>query len=248
MKHNSQYARYVSTHYTHVAPASDDSYRRRYYVWRSYLIPFLPISKKSNILEIGCGVGHNLYALKELGYTNISGTDYSSECIEVCTQQGFDGLLVDDQSEKKFYQSKKKQYDCIILYDLVEHLEPSDARMLLEAVGSMLRPNGSIIISLPNADHPFSNTLLFADITHKFIYNANSLSQLLRLSGFAHISFLQMNSWTLYDDHLIKRIFKYTLLRLFGFLGELFWRGLALSQGIVLTECKPTLVARATYA
>jgi SAM-dependent methyltransferase len=211
-------------------------------------MPFLPVSKKSRILEIGCGVGHNLYALRELGYTNIYGTDYSSECIEVCAQRGFEGLLVDDESEKKFYQSKKKQYDCIILYDLVEHLVPADAAKLLESVRSMLRPHGSVIISLPNADHPFSNTLLFADITHKFIYNANSLSQLLRLSGFPNISFLQMNSWSLYDDRFLMRILKYTVLRLIGFLGELFWRGAALSQGIVLTQCKPTLVARASYA
>lgn len=244
---NTQYSKYVSTHYTHVAPATLESYRRRYYVWKSYLQKFLPSSKNSPILEIGCGVGHNLYSLKQLGYVNLTGTDYASECIDVCREQGFSCHLVNDQSEKTFYASRKKQFDCIVLYDLIEHYVPSDAKKLLESARMMLRPHGSIIISLPNADHPFSNTLLFADITHKFIYNAHSISQLLRSSGFQHIALAQMNSWTLYDDRLPMRIMKHTVLRSMAFLGELFWRGSAFLQGIMLRECKPTLVACARY-
>lgn len=242
MKTHALYSTYVTTHYHYVAPATQASFRKRYYVWRSCLNDFLPRDKESAILEVGSGVGHNLYALHALGYTNVMGIDYSKECVEESHKHGFSVQLVNEDTEKRFFSRHKNAYDAIVLYDVLEHYEPHDALDLLSRIARCLRVDGRTIISVPNAAHPFSNSLLFADITHKFIYTETSLSQLLRNAGFSHVRFAQMNSFTSYDDNVVKRFLKMVCLPVVAFCGELFWRSVSLSQGIVLSQCKPTLL------
>lgn len=237
------YSTYVSTHYQFVAVSTEASFLKRLYVWKSYLLPYLPTKKDSAILEIGSGVGHNLYALKALGYTNLKGTDYSKECVDICQKNGFDVQLVNEKTEKSFYQLHKEMFSMVVLYDVLEHYSPSAGVQLLSSVKRMLRKDGNILLSMPNANHPFSNTLLFADITHKRLYNTVSLSQLLRNCGFSRNSFFEMNSFSPYDDNQIMRFLKTTLMTWIACIGESFWRIVALSQGILLRECKPTLVA-----
>ena len=41
-----------------------------------------PIDKDANIVELGCGQGRNIKALKDLGYTNVIGVEINSENIE----------------------------------------------------------------------------------------------------------------------------------------------------------------------
>lgn len=237
------YNKYVSTHYQYVATATEAAYRKRLYVWKSYFLPYLPRQKDGAILEIGSGVGHNVAALKSLGYTNIKGTDYSKECVDICKKNGFDVQLVDERTEKSFYELHRETFGMVVLYDVLEHYSPSDAAVLLTSVHRMLQKDGTLLVSLPNANHPFSNTLLFADITHKCLYNTVSLSQLFRNCGLTRNSFFEMNSYTPYDDNPILRLLKTTLMPLVACIGESFWRMMALSQGILLRECKPTLIA-----
>lgn len=237
------YSTYVSTHYQFIAASTEAVFLKRLYVWKSFFLPYLPRKKDSAILEIGSGVGHNLYALKALGYTNIRGTDYSKECVEICKNKGFEVQLVDERTEKSFYQSHKDMFRMVVLYDVLEHYSPSEGAVLLSSIKLMLQKDGHILISVPNANHPFSNTLLFADITHRCLYNPISLSQLLRNCGFRRNSFFEINSFTPYDDNPILRLLKTTLMTFIAFIGESFWRMIALSQGILLRECKPTLVA-----
>ena len=96
----------------------------------------------------------------------------------------------------------------VVLYDVLEHYSPGDAAVLLTSFTMLLKKDGTIVISSPNANHPFSNTLLFADITHKCLYNVVSLSQLLRNCGLKRNRFFEMNSFTSYDDNAILRISK----------------------------------------
>ena len=243
MKKINPYSKYVSTHYKFVAATTAGGLQKRYYLWKSYLAPLLPADKNISILEIGAGVGHNLEALKKLGYHNVVGTDYSLECVTSCQKRGFKVSLVNQQTESKFYRKFKKKFDLVLLYDVLEHYPPDKGLALLSQIKSLLKPNGFTLVLLPNASHPFSNTLFFADITHKFIYNETSLSQILRQSGFSQLKFIQINSFSLYDENFVKQIVKKTIITIFAFFGELFWRAIALSQGIILYECKPTLIA-----
>lgn len=243
MKKNNFYTKYFSTHYKFLAGDEDfSSYQKRYYLWKSYLQQFLPENKNTSILEIGCGTGFNLFSLMKMGYKNAFGIDVSPECITICKKMNFNCLLIDKSNEEKFYRDCKNKFNIVILYDILEHYSPEDASDILLQVKTVLNKDGLVIISLPNADHPFSNTLLFADITHKFIYNEKSLSQLLRNCGFKSMNFWQINSYTTIDNNILKQIFKSYVLKIASFLGEKFWILIGISQGILLKECKPTLI------
>lgn len=237
---NQFYKKYISTHYKNVVNDINISYRKRFYVWKSYLEKFLPENKNINILEVGSAVGHNLYSLNKLGYKNILGIDFSAECVEFCEKMNFHSLLVND--EKKFYESNRNKFDLIILYDVLEHHLPMDGKNLLLNIKKALRNDGKLIISVPNADYPFNLGLLYKDITHRFIYNEASLLQLLKNCGFTNNKFIQINSYTIYDENYFKRFFKKSFLSIISFFGELFWKFIGLSQGIILKECKPTLI------
>ncbi len=235
------YKRYISTHYQYVT--NDRGYINRYYLWKSYFEKILPENKNIAILEVGSGMGHNIFALKKLGYTNISGIDYSPECVAFCNKKGYQTALIDNKKEQQFYASHARSYDLIVLYDVLEHYVPDDALKLLRNIKNALTENGIILISTPNADHPLCSSLRYADITHKFIYTEGSLSQLLRNGGLTRHRFFQVNSYTTYDDNMFYKIIKNTILRLVAFVGEFFWKIIGLTQGIIFSDCKPTLIA-----
>lgn len=235
------YQNYISTQYHDDIKNVQNIYRKRFYLWKSYLEKLLPTDKNMPILEVGSGFGQNLYSLKELGFTNVLGLDLSPQCVAFCQKQGFNALLV--QTEEKFYGEHQKQFDLVILYDVLEHYLPEEGSILLKNIQKVMKTNASLLISVPNANHPFSPRLLFDDITHRFIYNKKSLLQLLGNCGFEKNQIFEINSFTLYDDSFLFSLFKQTFLRAVSFLGELSWKTLAGTQGIFLSECKPTLVS-----
>jgi len=234
------YKKYVSAHFRDINKHINLSYKKRFYVWKSYLEKFIPKDKNMQILEVGCGMGHNLYSLSKLGFRNILGIDLSPECIDFCKAKGFNVLLL--AKNDNFYLQNSHKFDLVILYDVLEHYSPEDGADLLLKIRQVLKDDGRLIISVPNADYPLNLKLAYSDITHKFIYNEISLSQLLKNCDFISSKFIQMNSYTIYDKNLFKQIFKKYFLRLISFFGELFWKIMGMSQGIFLKECKPTLI------
>ncbi len=65
-------------------------------------------NKDIRALEIGCGSGVQLKALKELGIKNIFGVDISPDAIEHCKQLGFKCI------ESDLFSKLKGKYDLII--------------------------------------------------------------------------------------------------------------------------------------
>jgi len=46
------------------------------------LIAFIPLSKHTRILELGCNVGRNLNYLRSKGFTNLTGIELNSEAVK----------------------------------------------------------------------------------------------------------------------------------------------------------------------
>ena len=55
----------------------------------------LPASFEDKILEIGCGMGRMLLALKEVGFLNLKGVDIDVDQIGVAKKEGLDVTLSD---------------------------------------------------------------------------------------------------------------------------------------------------------
>jgi 2-polyprenyl-3-methyl-5-hydroxy-6-metoxy-1,4-benzoquinol methylase len=116
---------------------------------RAALVDMLPCIQ-GKVLEIGCGSGATLAYMKMQGASYVVGIDTNKVAIDLASKRGLDLALVLDV-EKEELPFNKKEFDCIVLADVLEHLyNPWDT---LEKVTTFLADNGHILISLPNIKH-----------------------------------------------------------------------------------------------
>jgi 2-polyprenyl-3-methyl-5-hydroxy-6-metoxy-1,4-benzoquinol methylase len=153
--------------------------------FKTYILPYFPKNKDSKILEIGCGYGRYTQLItKELGYHNTVGMDISEEQIEFAKKNyGLTNVFKDDALD--YLNRSNEKYDVVILMDVLEHLDLDYSIKLLSKVNDSLNPNGKFIIQVPNGLSPMK-PIFYGDVTHIRAFSVNSMTQLLRMSGFNH--------------------------------------------------------------
>lgn len=113
---------------------------------RTEVVNMLPFMQ-GKYLEIGCGTGATLEYVKSRGATYVAGIDINKEAIEIASKKRLDFVLVADVESDKL-PFKEKEFDCIIMADLLEHLyNPWDT---LKKISGYLRDDGWILLSIPN--------------------------------------------------------------------------------------------------
>jgi 2-polyprenyl-3-methyl-5-hydroxy-6-metoxy-1,4-benzoquinol methylase len=141
-----------------------------------------------DVLDIGCGAGFLASHVVAMGH-NVVGVDIydSPEARRFCTR-----FIVAD-IEQGFGLDPAKQFDCIILADIIEHVRNPET-ILLRA-RRFLKPNGRIIASMGNVAHLFIRLELLLgnfvytergilDRTHCRLFTRKSFLKLLRDCGF----------------------------------------------------------------
>lgn len=99
------------------------------------------------VLEIGCGSGNTLIALRELDKAReIIGIEINYESLQDNCDQ-LDGFLVGDVEEIE-PAFEEEHFDYIIFGDVLEHLV--DPAAVLKRYSSFLKSTGYIIASIPN--------------------------------------------------------------------------------------------------
>lgn len=185
-KNNQVYDNYFSTQ---VAgnQTIDQITRESFNYFNQNLLKFIPAKKEIKILEIGCGFGRYLKFLKDLGYTNLTGLDISSEQIKVA-KQNFDleNVFVADAIE--YLDKNIEKFDVILVLDVVEHLDLEYALNLGTKMYQSLTTGGTLIMQTPNGLSPLS-LYRYGDITHVRALNVQSSMQYLTLAGFTKMSF-----------------------------------------------------------
>lgn len=117
---------------------------------RSDLVDMLPPFLGWKFCEVGCGAGATLEYLKARGASYVAGVDIDEQSIEIASRRGLNTALATDV-EKADLPFKEKEFDCIILADVLEHLyNPWDT---LKKLMSYLSDDGYVLISLPNIKH-----------------------------------------------------------------------------------------------
>ena len=113
---------------------------------RTEVVNMLPYVQ-GRYLEIGCGTGATLEYVKSRGASYVAGVDINKEAVEIASQKKIDLVLVADVECDKL-PFEEKEFDCIIMADLLEHLyNPWDA---LKRISRYLRDDGWILLSIPN--------------------------------------------------------------------------------------------------
>ena len=185
------YANYVSTHFGALHRATPDeleSYARHY---RGAYTPHLPADKAAKILDIGCGLGHFLYFLKQAGYTNYLGIDIGREQVALCREHVTPN--VEQVAETTTYlRARPTEFDAIVCIDVLEHLGDEELLELCDAVRGALKPNGRFIVSVPNAACLTTLMTRYSDLTHRRLFSEVSLRQLFLTAGFTDILLLPL--------------------------------------------------------
>jgi len=104
---------------------------------KQLISPFLNISKDSKIIDIGCGYGFALLALKEMGFYNVQGLETSKEQGEKCIENGLNVSIVSDSI--KWLEIRNDEFDVILLLDVLEHVPVEYQIILLKNIYNSLK-------------------------------------------------------------------------------------------------------------
>lgn len=147
-----------------------------------YLRCWLPLDRGEEIIDLGCGDGRIIYLLGALGYTNVEGVDLSESQIKIAEQISDNVVKAEVLA---YLRDHPKKYDCILAFDLIEHLSKSEALDFLDLCQSRLNTGGRLILQTPNASSPFFGDVRYGDFTHETCFTPRLLSQLLVRAGFS---------------------------------------------------------------
>lgn len=143
----------------------------------------IPSKPGGKILDIGCGDGKGLLKMKEEGWEayGVEISDLAAEYVrEAYGLNVFTGIVQDAGFEDEFF-------DVIILSHVVEHL--SDPKTTLIEVNRILKKDGTLVISTPNADSfeakHFKKYWIGWDLPrHFYHFTPNTITTLLNKIGF----------------------------------------------------------------
>ncbi len=111
------------------------------------------LSSNAYVLDYGCGPGYLIFRLLEGGFVS-QGVDYSSEAIEIVNQKFADNALFKKaiKAEGLPLPIAENNFDAVFLVETLEHLLPVDLAATLKEIYRVLKPNGHIIITVPNEE------------------------------------------------------------------------------------------------
>jgi predicted TPR repeat methyltransferase len=155
-----------------------------------HLENLLPTNKSAEILDVGCGFGQMLLALRNLGYGSLTGIDLSEEAVSFCLAKNLNVKKIQDI--KDFCLShENKRYDFIIASHVLEHLTRSDIIETVKFIKArLLTPDGSFYVAVPNAQSNTGSYWAYEDFTHTTLFTAGSLYFVLKSAGFESVEFL----------------------------------------------------------
>jgi 2-polyprenyl-3-methyl-5-hydroxy-6-metoxy-1,4-benzoquinol methylase len=136
------------------------------------------------ILDVGCGSGTLLGLLKKHGF-DVLGLDYSREAAAIASIENNVEVVVGSLEEAHFEDAS---FDLVTLFHVMEHV--TNPRQVLAEVRRILKPNGRLVIQVPNIESWQFKLLgekwYGLDIPrHVIDYSNKSMHQLLNHAGFS---------------------------------------------------------------
>lgn len=134
------------------------------------------MDKNARILDIGCAGGSLLSSLKNQGFKNVTGIDYSEDAVAKCKEKGLETFLMDAHH----LQFESNTFDVLIASDSLEHLEFDEEA--LKNWFDILKTNGKLIVFVPAYQFLWSHHDI---INHHFRrYTKTGLIDKLQKAGF----------------------------------------------------------------
>jgi 2-polyprenyl-3-methyl-5-hydroxy-6-metoxy-1,4-benzoquinol methylase len=175
-----------------VDPEAALEWKRGYFAY--HYLRHLPADKEAAIADVGCGFGAYLRTLMDLGYTNVHGVDLGAAQIEWARDQLGLGDRVEQDDASAWLEQRPDTFDCILVFDVLEHLELQALLRLGRAIHGALKRGGRVIVQAPNDLSPL-NPVRQADITHVRCFTVQSLRQFFAYSQLEPIHFLELGQF-----------------------------------------------------
>lgn len=137
-------------------------------------------SSDAAVLEVGCGHGSLLAWLRSHGIADVEGIDASPGDVEYANAHlGEDVVKLGDAVE--FLGRSNRKYDLIITKAVMEHIPKHVLYDFVSAMCSALKPNGRLVVDVPNMDWISATHERYMDLTHEVGFTKQSLSSLLQI-------------------------------------------------------------------
>lgn len=144
--------------------------------------PWLPTDTSAPILDVGCGSGNFLGALRSRGYRTLEGVDLSDAQVGAAHARGLTGIVHAPAVE--YLRHRSHRYALVTAFNLLEHQTRTELFELLDAIHAALVPGGRLIAVVPNAKGLFGAHVRFNDITHELSFTPQSVAQICAVTGF----------------------------------------------------------------
>jgi SAM-dependent methyltransferase len=148
------------------------------------------IARDASILDVGCGAGLLVNALRQAGFTNVAGVDPTESLVRVAAARGLPCRVVSEDFVEKASSDLDGGHDVIFLLDVLEHIPVNRQLGFLRGLRGMLRPGGRLILSVPNASSTVAARWRYNDWTHTSAFTEHSLRYVLISAGFGEPRFL----------------------------------------------------------
>ncbi len=142
------------------------------------------LKKDCRVLDVGSGNRHSVDKLRLLQPNLI-----------------FKSMDVDRSRKHDYYSLADidEQFDLILLFEVIEHLEFSEAVQMLKRIKELLLPGGKFILTTPNVFHPNR----YWEYSHRVSYRYDEIGGLLLSLGFD-----LKEIFRIYNNALIPRIIR----------------------------------------
>lgn len=152
------------------------------------LTPLLPTERSARILEIGCGMGFALAALRQLGYCDVEGIDADEGQVAAARRRDLPALHVAAEACGDFLATRSGRYDAVVCIDVLEHVPVGSQLEFLGGILTALRPGGRLICQVPNANAGVASRYRYHDWTHHCSFTEASLDFVLHNAGFHEVT------------------------------------------------------------
>ena len=105
--------------------AESKEFARKFF---SELFEKVNLPKDASIIELGCGSGRNLLILKEMGYANLKGVDFSQTQVELCRNLGLDVSQMDISA----LEFPDRDFDLVFTNSVLLHVPPSKIETVMK--------------------------------------------------------------------------------------------------------------------
>lgn len=178
------YEKYVTSHIAQRKGAADAQRALiQSRVFDGHFGRLLPTAR-GRAADLGCGPGTLVRWLRQNGFAEVHGVDFSGEQVANAEALGITGVTQGDVFE---FLDRESGFDLLFARDLIEHFDKQTVYDFLLKCRGALNPSGRLILQVPNAESPYFGRVRYGDFTHELAFNGSSIRQLLGATGFARV-------------------------------------------------------------